>query len=357
MIAIIGAGPVGCYLASLLAGNYEVTVFEEHKGVGLPVQCTGIVTQEIFKFVPEKNDFVINKADDVRIYAPNNKFIKLKLEKPDLIIDRQKFDTYFYKLAKKKGVKFVFNHSFILLKEKTVLLKDLKSSRIKKHKFTYLIGADGPRSAVAKNQEICDNKKFFIGLQAIIKKKNNNIIDFYPSKNGFAWAVPENKSTLRVGAASTGNPKEQFNRLLKTYQGKIVAKQGGLIPVFNPWANFRKKNVFLAGDAAGFVKATTGGGLVPGLRSAEILAHSIKNNLSYDAGIYLHLQPALWLNLKLRKVMDSFSARDWNQLIKDLDNQALQRVNRDRLFQLIISTALNNPRIVGHGIKHLPSLF
>ena len=43
MISIIGAGPAGSYLASLLRKE-EVEVFEEHDKIGLPVQCTGITT-------------------------------------------------------------------------------------------------------------------------------------------------------------------------------------------------------------------------------------------------------------------------------------------------------------------------
>ncbi|KYK25941.1 hypothetical protein AYK26_01535 [Euryarchaeota archaeon SM23-78] len=364
MIVIIGAGPVGCYLASLLAEEFEVTVFEEHRSVGLPIQCTGIVTQEIYKFVPKKNNFVINQVGDVRIYAPNNKHIKLKLEKPDLIIDRQKFDTYFYKQAKKKGVKFVFNHRFISLNKNSLSVMDLKTKEIKRVKYDYLIGADGPLSAVAKNTRIIKKRNYFIGLQAIIKKKNNNIIDFYPLKQGFAWVVPEDRNTLRIGVASRTNPKgcnEKLKKLLKKYKGKILAKQGGLVPLFDPWSSISKENIFLAGDAAGFVKATTGGGLVPGLKSAEILAHSINNNLSYEAGIYLHLYPSLWLHLEMRKLMDSFTKTEWNQLVKDLKTKEakkmLQKVSRDKLFQLLLSVALKKPKIMKYGIKHFGALF
>jgi geranylgeranyl reductase family protein len=361
MIAIIGSGPVGCYAASLLADNFKVSVFEEHKSVGLPVQCTGIVTQEIFDFVPRKNDFVINEAMNLRIFAPNNKHLDLKLEKPDIILDRQKFDNYFYNQAKNKGVSFVFNHRFIKADGSVAFIKDLKSGRVKKFKFSHLIGADGPLSSVAKNAGLYNNRKFFIGLQAVIKRKNNNLIDFYPSRQGFGWAVPEDKNTLRVGFAFKANPKEQFENLLKKYKGKIIAKQGGLIPIFNPSASFSKQNTLLIGDAAGFVKATTGGGLVLGLKSAEILAKSINNSLSYEAGVYLHLIPSLWLNLKMRNVMDSFSSEDWNDLIKDLNNnqskKALQSVNRDKLFQLLLSVAVNNPRIIKHGFRHVTGLF
>ena len=39
-IAIIGAGPIGCYAGYLLAkvGN-KVQIFENHSQVGLPIQC------------------------------------------------------------------------------------------------------------------------------------------------------------------------------------------------------------------------------------------------------------------------------------------------------------------------------
>jgi len=363
MIAIIGAGPVGCYAASLLADEHDVIVIEEHKSVGLPVQCTGIVTQEIFNFVPRKNNFIINEVSDVRIFSPNNTHntpdahLSLKLEKPDIILDRHKFDLYFYNLARKKGVKFLFNHRFIAREDNYIIVKDLKSNHIKKFKFSHLIGADGPRSAVAKTAGLYGRRKFFIGVQAVVRKKNNNAVDFYPFKQGFGWAVPQDKNTLRVGVASQANPKEQFEKLLKKYPGKILEKQGGLIPLFDSWTVFSKEKTYLIGDAAGFVKATTGGGIIPGLRSAEILAKSINSRLNYDAGIFLHLFPNMLLHLKMRRLMDRFSEDDWNNLIDELNNskskKILQNINRDKAFSLLIQLGLKNPGLIRYSLKHL----
>lgn len=361
MITIIGAGPVGCYAASLLADDFEVAVFEEHDKIGLPIQCTGILTQEIYGYVPKRNSFVVNQANDVRIFSPDKNHLKLQLEKPDLIVDRKKFDTYFHNQARKKGVKFYFSHRFMGIKDSKILVKDVKSGKTKSIKFDYLIGADGPLSPVAKAAGMFKKRKFFIGIQAVVKKKNSNTVDFYPYKHGFGWAVPEGKSTLRVGVAAISNPKEHFNDLLKRYHGKIIAKQGGLIPVFSPDVITRKDNIFLIGDAAGFVKATTGGGIIPGLRSAEILSHALKNSLSYEAGLYLHLYPTLLMNLKMRQVMDDFSEQEWNRLIEELKSkkskQALQDVNRDEIFKLILKVGSANPSLIKYGLKHLRSLF
>ena len=163
-----------------------------------------------------------------------------------------------------------------------------------------------------------------------------------------------------MGVASRKNPKEQFQKLLKKYKGKVTGTQGGLIPLFEPWAVFVKQNVFLIGDAAGFVKATTGGGLVPGLNSAKILANSLIKNSVYSPEIYLHVAPRLLLNLNLRKIMDSFTEKDWNELVKELNTaeakKALQEVNRDKLFQLLLSIAVKNPRIMKYGLKYFDAL-
>ncbi len=352
---------MGCYAATLLAEKFDVAVFEEHKAAGLPVQCTGIVTQEIFNFIPRNNDFVINQARDVRIFSPNGKFIKLSMDKPDIIVDRQKFDLYFYNQARKRGVKFFFSHKFIKAQGSIAFIKNLGSGKTRKVKFTHLIGADGPLSPVAKSAGLSKKRKFFTGMQAVVKKRNSNTIDFYPIPKGFGWAVPEDRNTLRVGVASRANPKEYFDNIIKKYPGKIMSKQGGLIPLFDLKVGLSKKNVFLVGDAAGLVKATTGGGLVHGLKSAEILADSLKNNRGYNLGIYLNILPSLWLNLKMRKIMDAFTPEEWNQLVKDLNNpeskKVLQAVNRDRVFQLLFSLAVKNPRILKQGLMHIEDFF
>jgi len=64
MISIIGAGPSGSYLAFLLAkSGKKVQIFEEHSSVGRPVQCTGIVTSSISRFIRLKKEFVINRPN------------------------------------------------------------------------------------------------------------------------------------------------------------------------------------------------------------------------------------------------------------------------------------------------------
>jgi digeranylgeranylglycerophospholipid reductase len=367
-IAIIGAGPVGSYAASLLAKyqDTEVLLFEEHASIGTPVHCTGIVTPEIFNFIPKKSRFVINKIHDVRIFAPNGSFLPLSFKQPDIILDRVAFDQHFFNLACKAGAHPHMKHRFMSVTGDSALIKDLSSGKNKSVKFNHLVGADGPNSAVGRSAGILNNRKFFTGVQAVVKKTNDNILDFYPLRDGFGWSVPVDSNTLRIGVASQKNPKNAFDQLMNNYRGRIIDRHGGLIPIYNPRAKFcigRKSagSISLVGDAAGFVKATTGGGLVPGLNSAELLANSLLggsfDGRSYRSDVHHAIQQDLAIHSLMRRLMNSFSQADWNDLIREMNSDslknALEDINRDKILILASSLLLRKPSLIRYGFKAL----
>ena len=48
-VVIIGAGPVGCYLAQLLRKRgLSPLLIEEHKEIGRPIHCAGLVGKRVF---------------------------------------------------------------------------------------------------------------------------------------------------------------------------------------------------------------------------------------------------------------------------------------------------------------------
>ena len=224
MISIIGAGPAGNYAAYLLAKKgYEVKVFEEHPQIGKPVACTGIVTNAFREIIKEKS-FIINRINRIRIFSPNNQFVEFNLKKPDLIIDREKLDNYLAEIARKKGAKFFLNHRFkgYENKNKKYLLKILNNEKIKNYETDYLIAADGPNSNVAKSSGLFGSRKFFFGIQARVKVKNENIVETYLIKKGFAWVVPENKDIARVGLCSE---EKDYNLVFKQFLKKRIGKK------------------------------------------------------------------------------------------------------------------------------------
>ena len=93
--------------------------------------------------------------------------------------------------------------------------------------------------------------------------------------------------------------------------------QGGLIPIYSPKLKVQKGNIYLVGDAAAHVKATTGGGLVHGLIAAECLAESIiKKKGSYEQSWRKKIGKDLWIHLMIRNILNRFADKDYNYLIK-----------------------------------------
>ena len=98
MISIVGGGPAGCYSAFLLAkAGKKVNIIEEHKQIGSPVQCTGIVTSSIKKIIPIKKNAILNKISRAKIFSKNNS-VEIKLKNPNLVLDRQKLDQHLAEL-------------------------------------------------------------------------------------------------------------------------------------------------------------------------------------------------------------------------------------------------------------------
>ncbi|MFC1704811.1 geranylgeranyl reductase family protein [Nanoarchaeota archaeon] len=357
MIYIVGAGPVGCYAAYLLSkAGKEVMVFEEHSAIGSPIQCTGLLTPSINKTIKLEKGVVINKIKKARI-CNNKNFFETGMT--DIVIDRKRFDQSLANKATKKGSEFFLGHKFIEINKKQIILKNLKTKKLKKVDFSQddiLIGADGPNSAVRNYVDKKNKISHWVGIQARAKLKTSGDtfeVWFDKAPGFFGWVVPENKQTIRIGLAAKKNTSTYFRKLLDSKgikQKDIIELQGGLIPIYNPKLNVQKENIYLVGDAAAQVKATTGGGIIPGLIAAECLADSILHNKDYHRQLRRRLNLKLSSHLRLRKILDKFSEKDIDTLIRfcsqDKIKKLLRNTDRDNPIKLLLLLAAKEPRFM-----------
>lgn len=357
MISIIGAGPVGSYCAYLLSKKgFKVHLFEEHPKAGLPIQCTGIVTKNIFNYVPKSREFIINHFNSVQAVSPDNSYSEIPLN--EYLLDRTKFDNFLLNKAVDAGAKIHFSHRFIGIKNNKAIFKT--KDGLVGCSYKYLIGADGPLSKVAKSAGIYNNREFFIGMQAVVRGNfgPHTFTTFFGNKISpgfFAWVVPESSTTARVGLATKNNTNYYFQNFINALHFQPVEYQGGLIPIYNSKQLVQKNNICLIGDAAGLVKSTTGGGLVPGLESAKILAKCVSNNKinNYPRAIK-KLRFQLYLHNLLRNTLDNFSDTDYTQLIKQMKKPSVQKIlqdeNRDFPVKLLLKLLIANPSFLKYGL-------
>ena len=102
-ITIIGAGPIGCYAGYLLAkSGHDVSIYERKKEIGLPIQCTGLLTSDLDDFGFDKRSFLVNTFSEIEVNSPKQQMV---FSGREYLICRKKFDNYLANLALKAGVK------------------------------------------------------------------------------------------------------------------------------------------------------------------------------------------------------------------------------------------------------------
>jgi len=288
-VIIVGAGPIGGYLAELISNEgYDVALLEEHREIGEPVHCAGLVTPRVFDFVSCRQT-VLNEVRGAEIYSPEGHEIRIDgKEKEAVVINRSMFDREIVKAALKKGA-YLFLGATALKAErkdrKMVVHGDFRGKPIR-IEGKILIGADGVKSNVAKWFGLSKPEKILPGFEAEMANVNcdSNFVKIFVGNNiapgFFSWIIPANE-TARVGLCiKEGNAYAYFERMFTRGRSKEFLELAeplgyfaGAIPV-----GLSKKtyddNVMIVGDAASQVKATSGGGIYTGLACAKFCAET-----------------------------------------------------------------------------------
>lgn len=362
MIGIIGAGPSGSYLASLLATKgKDVNIYEEHLEVGNPMQCTGILSSSSKALnLRLSNKVVVNKIKRVELISPNNKSVEFKLKEQDLILDRIGFDKYLSEVAVKNGAKLYEGYRFLDFDGKAMKVK--YNGKVKEIKTDILVGSDGPNSQVAKSAGIYGNRKFWVARQCRVKwKQDQDLFKVYfgVCPDFFGWIVPEGNDIARIGIGSEENSQIYFNNFLKKLNIKnIINYQGGLIPIYNPSLRRSKKNVYLLGDAAMQVKGLSvdgnesilikEDGLIKNLRIGKLVDKYMSN---FGGNVKNNSFPVKHLSLKLNENLSALSPgkNDGSLKFRKVDHVLKHRINED-LYEVILKNGFSIKTTGSHSI-------
>ncbi|MBI4918745.1 NAD(P)/FAD-dependent oxidoreductase [archaeon] len=351
-VSIIGGGVAGTSSALKLAEKIDpenITLIE--KKPHFKKACSGILTYAKDELIKIPNHVIKSKVNKFRIYSPNNQVLELNFKKPDTVCERELLNEYLTKEVEKKGVKIL----------QPAVLEKINNNSItvnsKEIPTTHLIGADGFNSTVAKLTGLSTNKNYFVGAKAIVEKEHDNAIEVYPNYGCFAWAVPHGDGQMEVGSMSHPHQGAVFNRFLKKFECKVLSQDGALIPLHNPFVKTYKKNgsmqIYLVGDAAGMVKATTGGSIIQSFVSSQLVANSIINNKKFSWRRKLGFE--LFAHLMTRKFLDKFKEKDWDEFISMLNTPSIKEVleteTRDNIKYLLPKILFKKPSLIKYALK------
>ncbi len=345
-VCIIGASIAGNYLAYLLSrSGLNIAIIEEHKEIGIPLQCAGIISKKLTQLIDVPEEIILNRVKIAKIFSPSGGSIELSGDEEPYIIDRVALDRLFYKKNQiKQNIEYFLDEKFKnchYFKENNQKLIQIETSkRIVSAKI--LVGCDGPISTVGKLLGIQNNtiSAIQIRIKGNFDENKTNLYLDPQWKELFGWIVPEGKNIYRIGLASSRNISKKFKIFLNQLNIDVrnkISQQGGIIPI-GKMNKMAFDNILLLGDSACQVKATTGGGIVMLLNASKIAATCIircfkencfsKNFIkkNYEKVCARTIGKQLKINYLIRIIFENFHSDDFDDLFKIIKTTKIEKI-------------------------------
>jgi len=339
-VTIVGAGPAGLGTAiELKERGWDSLILEEHPQVGIPTHCTGLISSSGAKELGLKlKDSLVNNIYGAELISPAGNRLTVKKKGPvAFVIDRAFFDKSLQKRAVKLGLKVQFNSQLIDLRKETLFFKKKKHGEMDKTKI--LIGADGVHSKARELMELSAPKENLIHTYQEFaegsfdeKMAQMHFGSFAPGF--FAWVVPESNCRARIGIGTTmdTNPVEAFKKFKeeKGLEFSAIKRESFIVPVGPPLKSSVNDNILLVGDAAFQTKATTGGGIILGMLSAQKCAaavdHFLKNGkpLSNYNSYLKEVNRELKIHWKIRSYINGLEDKKIDSLFEKMKRAGVE---------------------------------
>jgi digeranylgeranylglycerophospholipid reductase len=278
---IVGAGPVGSYLAnSLLEDGYSVGIFERKKRVGEGVICSGIVGKVAYEKFALPGKAIIREISSLKVFSPS--LIKLDYFKEEsfaYIVDREVFDKGIFSNALNNGVESFLGRNVSeinRIKGGIEVVYSGEEGKSRKSARCAII-ASGNNFSLHKKIGLSIPEKILWGNRVEVSGGNGErSIEVYildePDLSSFGWFIPLNGHT-RIGVLSNDSSQSPLKSLIYKSNGRFNVNLD--IAEKAPIACGNSKEivgdrVLAVGEAAGQVKTTTGGGIYYGLVGASI---------------------------------------------------------------------------------------
>jgi len=340
-VIVVGGGPAGLLTArDLAASGFSVVVLEEHDTIGVPVHCTGVLGMDAFDELDLPRHTILQTVHAARFISADGSSVLIDHERVRAaVIDRGGFDAALALDAAKAGAEIQVGCRV------RQISADADGVAVSTpHGEVY-----GRACVIACGANYRFNRQLGLGLPRLFVHSAQREISFPQTASvevflgrqiaagGFGWLVPFSRagaSLARVGVMCEARPRVAFHALADRIRRRFDVvldadeprvKVLPLAPVARTWS----RRVLAVGDAAGLVKATTGGGIYFGLLSGRIAADVLGTALHED-----RLTAA-----RLREYERRWRARLWPEIRAGLAFRAMASRLSDRTIDRVVELA------------------
>jgi geranylgeranyl reductase family protein len=270
-VIVVGGGPAGAMAARCCAKEGLTTLLlEEHGTVGHPVQCAGLLSAAAFRECEVGQDSVLQEVSGARIIGGAGVCLTFDAGVTKaFVVDRGALDREMVAAAAKSGAEVRVKTACQEVRDGSVITRGVQGREV--HSFRILIAADGPGSAIARHQGFGRAGFYLSGLQAeVVAPHPPGLVTISPhvSPDFFGWTIPVGEGRVRIGLAGKKDVKPRFSAFARPYLAQCTHLVSGTIPLGVIPRTYGKRTLVI-GDAAGFAKPTSGGGVYTGVRSAR----------------------------------------------------------------------------------------
>ncbi len=278
---VVGGGPSGATAATDLARAGRSVVLLDKAGRIKP--CGGAIPPRLIQDFDIPDNLLVARATSARMIAPSGKTVDMPVGNGSVgMVDRDVFDEWLRARAALVGAERRTGRFERVDHEAdgiaVVIYRDGRSGDEMQIRTRAVIGADGARSAVARqNLRGADRVPCVFAYHEVIKTDGAMPADYDPSRcdvvyqgkhspDFYAWVFPHGEhASIGVGSANKGFGLREAVAALRKETGldtaETVRVEGAPIPLkpLKRWDNGR--NLLVCGDAAGVVAPASGEGI------------------------------------------------------------------------------------------------
>lgn len=296
---IVGGGPAGATAAHDLALAGRHVLLLDKPGRIKP--CGGAVPPELIREFNIPESQIVARANTARMISPKGRRVDMPIEGGSVgMVDREHFDEWLRERARMAGAERR-DGAFVRIDRDaegnpTVLYRKPGSVRdepLVPIRTRMIIGADGAKSKVAEQEvEGADEKHCVFAYHEIVRSpvaadpdafEGSRCEIYYDgrlSPDFYAWVFPHGETTsIGVGSAQKGFSLRSAVSALRGEAGldtlETVRTEGAPIPLkpLKRWDN--RRDVMLAGDAAGCVAPASGEGIYYAMLGGRFAAEAV----------------------------------------------------------------------------------